>query len=190
MNCRIAREHIHCEIDNELPPALQALLAGHLNACESCRRFRSDLRTIYATMRGLGGVDEPTSKPATPLVFRHSRIIRWRSVLATAAALALCVTTWWAVRGLRVESEPVVIVAKGNGETQSVVESNASTAETDTATHVGRERPRARVSVTSKADIITVPMETHNPNVTIIWLYETSKTVSAPSRSRGESPSS
>ncbi|MGP0063068.1 MAG: hypothetical protein ACLQGP_05620 [Isosphaeraceae bacterium] len=54
LRCEAASELSSRELDESLPRLDRAALHCHLLACNSCRRFREQIRTIRETVRGRG----------------------------------------------------------------------------------------------------------------------------------------
>ena len=177
MNCTTARRCVQLELDGELPRRRGAALQQHLRTCESCRQVHRQLAAIQTAMHELAGESELPHPRGPALDFGHRRAIRWRAGLAAAAVLVLCVGGWLATSAVRTDAP----------ERPVIVQNHANTPVPETLD------PRLLVEVTfdPASDVIAVPIETENPNVTIIWVYPTWKTAKAPVEpSAGPPPSS
>jgi len=190
MNCRVARDYIQRELDDELGAVEQSRLAAHLEFCEACRRLQADFSAMRAKMGRMATTSGDSHRSDATLVFAGPRVVPWRPVFAAAAAIALCATTWWIVGNRAVQREPLAIVDRIGHEMPRTGDGQSGPAVADNRAVDRSPRPDVRVSVTSDRDIITMPVKTANPNVTIIWVYETVKTAKAGSEAEAEPSSS
>lgn len=190
MNCQVARNYIQRELDDELGPVERSRLAAHLESCEACRRQQADLSVIRATMGRMAATTSDLARSDAPLIFATPRAVPWRPALAAAAAIALCATTWWIVGNPAAQPEPSPIVVRIDDTMPRASDDPSRVAVADIKAVDRPSPPRVQISVTSDVDIISMPVKTANPNVTIIWVYETMKTAKARSEAEAELPSS
>ncbi len=165
MRCTKAQRGLQLELDNEIDARQQRQLHEHLTACPACRAYRQQLGLVHARMSRLAEATEQTCVAAEcVLPSSPHRAPRWAAgVIAAAATLAIAAIGWWSFgSGVPVSSEHLV---------SNVVESRRS------------EPPpapsRPDVQVTFGPDVIAVPMESKNPNVTILWVYGNVQKLSA-----------
>ena len=87
--CERAREWASLRLDDELSPLEEELLVRHLETCEGCRAFESNVRWATDVMR-LTAAERPSRRVTIPA---RPAAGRWagprRAALAAAAALAL-----------------------------------------------------------------------------------------------------
>jgi len=187
MNCKTAQHAIQRQLDGELTPAKQKTLAAHLQHCGPCRRLQADLTTLQTTMQRLAATTRDLEQPVPTSNTASPRRIPWRSALtATAAAVALCLGTWWIIGKPHEQKEPATIVTRADNTHQQATDGLPTT---DIDTPGKPSQPRVRVTVKSSTDVITVPIETDRPNVTIIWMYETTKTAQTRHNADSRQPS-
>lgn len=170
MNCKAAQHWMQLELDEELPEDDVAALADHLNGCPACTQVREQLWTLRSAMRELteatgGGpdLDKPRAWEPAPRPRRFARV----AGLAAAAIIAIIIGIW------------LVRPPASNGPAQPmIVERPAPSEASETAVMPPeppevrpQPRPLVRVEFDSPENVIAVPYETRNPNVTIIWLY-------------------
>jgi anti-sigma factor RsiW len=87
--CERAREWASLRLDGELSPLEEELLVRHLETCEECRTFESNVRWATDVMR-LTAAERPSQRvtiPARPAAGKW--VAPRRAALAAAAALAL-----------------------------------------------------------------------------------------------------
>jgi predicted anti-sigma-YlaC factor YlaD len=174
MNCSTARRRIHRELDGELARKEQAALLEHLDSCNACRRAYQDLTQLRSALSELARATEPPGEHRAPIALSSPSRIPWRSAIAVAASLVLVLTGWWMIRGPRAHRAMNTIVQIEKAAPVSHQE-NAKPADAPSATAIAGKAPRARVRVQNQ-DVIVRPVETANPDVTIIWIYETTRT--------------
>ena len=174
MDCRIARQYIHAELDGELPAERQAALGEHLRACDTCRSARLQLQAIRSAMRRLAAASEPAELAPAPIPFSAIQRAAWPAIpawgWAAAAVIVLCLAGWMAkdmVRHSPAEPSPVAIRPDRPAEPPVVVAKVPQPAPRETA----------EITIQTPPDTIVVPYKTQNPRVKVFWLYKVTTTV-------------
>lgn len=173
MNCSNAQDAIQLDLDGELPAHLRAVLDAHLRACADCRERHRQIAAIQTAVHGLAEASDQMHAPMPSIDFVRPRRLSWRSGLAAAAVVALCFGTWLMANRLHSNAPapaPQIVQAP---PTIGPVEPQAAEMSPP------KQRPNVTVSFSNADDVIAVPVETENPNVTIIWVYHTVKTAKA-----------
>jgi ferric-dicitrate binding protein FerR (iron transport regulator) len=91
--CDRAREWVSLRLDDELSPLEEELLARHLEICEDCRAFESNVRWATDVMR-MTTAERPSRRvtiPARPAGARWAGPRRAAAAAATALALGALV---------------------------------------------------------------------------------------------------
>jgi hypothetical protein len=110
----------------------------------------------------------------------------WRRVWAAAAVLAVGVGLWLAMSLLNVKRpEAMQVVRHETSPVSSPVEPVA------VVTHDQQPDPRSLVFVEFEkpSDLIVIPVQTRNPNVTILRIYPAIKTAEVSAKPQGKQPS-
>ena len=175
MNCATARHNMQRDLYGELSPARRASLSVHLARCERCREAQAQLASIRAAMCGLAETSEPLQAAMPSIDFGHRWAFPWRAGLA-AAIVALCVGAWLAAGSLQTDTPAPPMIAQARPEPP--------------ATKTPDPRSLVKVTFDSPGDVIAVPIETANPNVTIVWIYPTMGTAKAPREAAVQLPPS
>lgn len=199
MNCKKVRHLIQLDLDGDLPPDRRTALDAHLAACEDCRGVRQQLGAVLTATRQSAG---PEKADACAMDFAPYRSGSWRMGLAAAAAIALLVGGYVAVRTAQSPGEPSAPprIAEAppaqprpcsdGAEVSPMAAGNQATS-TDLR---AATRPDAgslvQVTFPEEEELIVVPIETQNPNVTIMWVYPTIRTAKAPVEPSDEPPPS
>jgi anti-sigma factor RsiW len=152
-------------IDDELSPKERVDFEKHLSACSECRR---DLTTHRCFKRMIAAVrDDITVHDAATIELIQSRVRvqvrRARLFAATkafAAALFIGLGVW-------------TYLVRDNALRQTLQLPAATPVEADRMVAVDEPRPVVQVDVADDAGYLAVPLETSNPNLTIIWFHPT-----------------
>ena len=182
MNCKRARVWIHGELDGDLSPGRRTALADHLARCDACREVHRQFSMMRVGLTRLAAAtDEPEGGAGGGRIELPARRgVPWRTGLAVAATIALCVTVWRAV-----DWEPSARL-----QPTMIAETGPQPSVSEPAPEVVDPRSQVEVTFDPNADLLTMPIETGNPNVTIIWVYPTIRTARATEDSTKESKSS
>lgn len=168
MNCRKAQKCIQFEIDGELPADLRGPFARHLDECAPCRRIRAHMRLMTDTLSGFAA---PTR--AGPSL-RFNRDVdpmqRWRIPLAAVAAIAALLTGWMVVNQRHVPLTPVRVANAPRSGTNVPAPATGKPSE-PLALGANAEPPKVRVLIAPESNVIALPVETRNPNITILRIY-------------------
>ena len=148
--CAACREQIDLRMDGMLDAALQSKLADHLSQCAACRRYDAAQQALSGNLAALSRVADALAVQQP----RKSRVIpNWMHVGRVAAALVFAVLcTWSFVRRPSiypdVDPRPIPRVSRPPVQLAVSVEP------------VDNERR------------IAIPIETDNPRVHMVWLYD------------------
>ena len=180
MNCNSAQHALQCDLDGELTPLRKRALRRHLAACETCRIAVQQHASIRSAMTRLAAASAaapgggrlarlskqkgPTSASST-----HHPSMHWQRYAAVAAVVALCITGWRIVAQLRHNRRPEIAATQPQPEPPT-------TPSVPTA-----PRPVVRVDFDPSADVIAIPKPSHNPNITVLWIYPAIRTAEAKS---------
>lgn len=166
ISCATFREQIELRADDALDAQVEAQLERHLSQCSAClhydaaqRTLSGDLTTLSRIAHSLAAIE--SSKPPRRLHWLHAG-----RIAAAVAFAILC--TWTFVR--RPEPKPVIDSTPVKNE--SIV-ADAS--------------PSVRFAVSldpaEQGRRFTIPVETENPQIHMVWLYDAAspETDAAPS---------
>jgi anti-sigma factor RsiW len=167
MNCRQAQNCIQLEVDAELPAELREPLTHHLDQCETCRHVRIQMRLMTRTLKQFAA---PTlGSPALRFDRDTDPMRRWRIPLAAAASIAILLAGWMAVHPRPASTIPPLASGTPPFHTDSPphpVEKNVVSLAKSTA-----PKPEVRVLISPESNVIALPVETRNPNITILKIY-------------------
>ena len=161
MRCSKANRYIHLDLDGELSPRQSAGLAQHLGQCPSCWRLHRDLTLLHAAAAGLRNGHASAFIQTRSLRLADHRV-RWAMVVGVAAALAFALVASKLIK--RGPNAPELIARK-TIESQGPAEAAAPIPQ------------RVHVELAANVDSITVRHPTHRPNITLMWIYPTVKSV-------------
>lgn len=155
--CATCREQIDLRIDGMLDASLQSQLADHLSQCAACRRYDATQRALSGDLSALSRVAEVV---AAPRVSARRWAPNWMHTGKVAAALAFAVLcTWTFVRksSIKLNESPAPVARDSTGDDPST-------------------RPPVRFAVsvepTEAASRFAIPIETTNPRIHMVWLYD------------------
>ncbi|MHC4441891.1 MAG: anti-sigma factor family protein [Planctomycetota bacterium] len=170
MICRTAKKYIQLDLDYQLDEPRQAALQQHLIACSSCRQQQQQLLAIKSAIHQLAHGEYTMGRDSLPshsLNFEQPRQFPWPTAIAAAAAITLLITGWLTLNIPQTDSRPQQpVIAK----TQKVEHPLAAAI----------PKLPENVRVTFDNDVISVPIKSDNPNVTILWVYPAIKTADKP----------
>jgi hypothetical protein len=159
----------------------QGRFEAHLADCPACSLALRQQRRIDRLLAGVAACAEPAPPALVGRIegriraFRLRRARRWALGLSTAAAALLAVGLWLAAREQSTTPELAPIV-------ENPVEPEADPPQAPPLAQLASDpQPPARVSLANASDGIVVPVETSNPNVSIVWIYR----AVTPARSAG-----
>jgi hypothetical protein len=157
-----------------------AVLDAHLATCGECRTVGRQTAAIQRAIRRLAAETELKQTALPSIDFRARRTIPWRPALAAAAAaLVICAGTWLATSHLKIGAG---LPLPPNHDDTRALAPETRTPEPETRNPSPDPRSLVRVRFEPASDVIAVPVETANPNVTIIWVYPTVRTAEAPDK--------
>jgi len=117
--CDRAREYASRSFDGELSDFERALLESHLERCEPCRLYSSELEEIVSQLR-----EAPLEKLPHPVALPSRSRVRARAlqvgVAAAAAAVAVTATLVGVSQSKRPSGEPATNIAAIVAERQDV----------------------------------------------------------------------
>ncbi len=149
--CRQLDDYQNGDLDAAGVTAFEA----HLAACEECRRNVE----LDGRLNGLLASARPVAPPLlTARIEREVRrerrfqLLRRAALLATAAAVLVAVM--WQSFGQRHESV-----------------ATPKTARAPEVATVAPSRPEVRITFPDEANVIARPLESKNPQVSIVWIY-------------------
>lgn len=154
-----------------------ARFRAHLAECPDCTRKIDDERRIDRLLAQGAAKLQPVPPALIGRIedeirsMRRRRVIRWAFGLSTAVAVALAAAVWLTLQTGRLAPGPKPIVQKPteaeNGEHDAA----------SPARPASEGEARARVTLADRTEGIVVPLETSNPNVSIVLIYPTVKPV-------------
>ncbi len=172
-----------------LPEDEAARFESHLAGCSACRREIDQQQKLD---RLLGPAAEHLGPAPSSLIdridrqlrsIRRRRLVRLACGLTTASVLAVAVGVW-------LGSHPAGGPSARQPVVQRHVEPETGQGEVEPAAQLASDvLLPARVSLADPSEAILVPLETSNPNVSIVWVYPTVMPAHAPSDpAAGKSP--
>ena len=173
----------------ELSPGRSARFEGHLAGCPACRRALDHQRHIDRLLLQAAGQLEPGPSSLIDRIEKElraenrRRTVRSAWGLSAAAAVVLGLGLWLAEGHFHASDLSQPIVQK---ETKPATEPDPL----DPPTPAPRDPPRARVSLADRSSAIVLPVETENPNVTLVWVYPTVRPLQAAGAPAIDYPSS
>jgi anti-sigma factor RsiW len=115
MNCHEAARLLDPYVDDELSSDESASLAGHVEACASCRHQLEERQALRHMIRGLPYYRAPDRLRSTVVAGRQpirlkAPVFQWAAAAVVVAALAsaLLVRTWWTAHTTSAIAETVV----------------------------------------------------------------------------------
>ncbi len=181
MHCRRARNLVQRELDGELSFRDACALKAHLTACVDCREWQRQHVLLQSAIRQVVATgDASLWECPLPVAPRGRRI--WSAAAVVAAGIGI----WMALSHLSVKPpEATQMVATDASPVASPVEPAV------TATPEARPDPRTLVQVEfdDPDERIVIPVQTRNPNVTILRMYPVIKTAQASAKSQDKRPS-
>lgn len=155
--CTACREQIDLRMDGMLDASLQSQLADHLSMCAACRRYDAAQGALSGDLSALSRVAEVLAAPRVPA---RRWAPNWMHTGKVAAALAFAVLcTWTFVRqpSIRHQSAPAPVPITSADNPSDVP-------------------PPIRFAVSvdpvDEDKRFTIPIQTDNPRVHIVWLYD------------------
>jgi hypothetical protein len=143
-------------LDGALDPVSQREVDAHLMACDSCRSAFAAHGRMAAQLRSLGHLADSVAD--APRGVRGARFAT--RLIRIAAAIAIVAGGAWLARQLLTAPGETQIAQKGGGSE-------------DPGFDGSDERPFEPVIQLVKDDgRISVPVESNNPRIHIVWLYE------------------
>lgn len=176
MICKTAKKYIQRELDGELDREQWTDLQHHLFKCDTCRQFQQHMFAIQSAIHELIDVSQLSVSKAPTVDFGRPRTIPWRTGLAAAAIIALFFAGWLTFNIPQTDSPSQPVIAKAQ--------------KVDHPLAAAISKLPDNVRVTFDDDVISVPIKSENPNVTIIWIYQTVKTANKSNNSNGPPPDS
>jgi hypothetical protein len=150
-------------LGNWLTEPERAAFAAHLKECPQCQKAMGEQQAITQLLAMALTSEAPVLAGLSERIEKHMRSARRRRLAGQVAALAALVTlacgvALWLRRPAHPESKairPDIAVAP-----RQVPQANDA-------------RPPAPVEVAfqGSSDVLALPIETHNPTITLIWVY-------------------
>ena len=166
--CAACREQIDLRMDGMLDASLQSQLADHLAQCSACRQYDAAQQALSGNLSALSRVAELL---AAPQLQQSRKTSNWMHTGKVAAALAFAVLcTWTFVRQPSNHHPP--------GPAPVTINSPDNVSDAPPPI-----RFAASVDLVDEDDRFTIPIQTDNPRVHMVWLYDSVSPVvdSAPS---------
>lgn len=142
-------------LDGDLPEIERLDFEAHLTMCETCRQA-VELDRRWGGLLAAAGPVAPASltRNILAVVERHRRLRLARAValIGLAASLAFAVARWNVDR-------PRVPVARTNDPSASQPIASAD------------QRPEVHITIAPESRLLALPLESKNPQVSIVWLY-------------------
>lgn len=163
--CGTYREQIDLRLDGMLDAVLDARLSAHLAQCAGCRRYIAAQQTLSGDLATLSRAADVLAAPRTIQTHKMPDRLHAGRVAAAIALAVLC--TWTFVR--RAPIHPNIrsaSVAVQQAEDAPVLSTPIQFA--------------ASVEPLDGATRFAIPLETDNPRVHMVWLYDTVASESDP----------
>lgn len=144
-------------LNHDLSEKEEIRFLSHLKTCENCRQFVEEQQTIEGLLVEAvqsESVSESLMTKVDQAIIRR-RVMKWSASIA--ALLLLAVGTWWLMR--EGKQTPRVTQPEPSMPTPEI--------------KVVQEPPSVEVVANTNRDVIVVPIETDDPNITMIWVYPT-----------------
>jgi hypothetical protein len=153
------------DVDGELNDRQRRALTEHLEVCSACRAHQRQLAQMRDGMSRLSALTAESGASSEWLLpNRRRHLPRWAAGLTAAAAvLAIAAVGWWSLGSPAPGSSEHVVKHDGDAHPSEQT----------------KTPPLPDVQVTFGSDVIAVPMKSKNPNVTILWIYENVRKLSA-----------
>jgi len=167
-----------------LLPAEAAAFERHLSECEACRREQALQQSIDGTLARPEEVFGPPPPGLAARVERHAQTARRRRRVQTAvlgAAIAASLLVVLVVGGLNTRqmdgpSQPLVVTPSPPEIESAKDEAAAEQVASDPApASFERLMPSTEVTLTDPSSGIVVDRQSHNPDITVVWVYPTSR---------------
>ena len=175
MNCTRAQHALQLDLDGELTPLRKRALRRHLADCDACRvavqqhnaihGAMSCLAATSATAPGGGRLARLSKQESVPdsAYSPHHHSTPWRRYAVIAAAVALCITGW------RIAAQ----IHHGRVTHIALIPPAPNPPTAPAAP------PLVRIEFDPAADVIAIPKPSHNPNITVLWIYPAIRTAEA-----------
>jgi anti-sigma factor RsiW len=182
MNCRKARECIQLQLDGELSRHDAIELAGHLAACPDCRTARRQFLAISGALSEISVLTGGSAASLIPAI--RSRPLAWRGWFAAAAAIAIALTGWLMMHQSVRTPHAIIVVKRSDTNGQIITPTSPNAAQ---AVAVAPVADTVRVNFSQDSNVLAVPVQTRNPNITILRLYPKIQLASSrdPAREQG-----
>ena len=111
--CNRARQWISLEVDGDVSQIERAMLANHLDGCQTCRVFASDVSAFHRMLSEtpMEALSRPIELPRRARTFAFSRVAVVAPAAAAIVALGVGVGAWQARRPVEASSSRVVPIA-------------------------------------------------------------------------------
>ena len=160
-----------------------ARFEAHLAHCPACREETADQRGIDRLLARGAAQRAPTPSSLVDRIegqirsLRRRRVIRTALALSAAAAVVLAVGVWLIPQNDGTPAGPTTHAGASSIAEERIKrepDSHADRHEAAPPAQLASDgKPRVRVSLADPAEAILVPVETSNPNVSIVWIYPT-----------------
>jgi anti-sigma factor RsiW len=177
MNCSQAQYAILLDLDGEVTPARRRALRRHLRGCSACHEILRQHTAIHGAMARLAAISPLARQTGDSPATTCGHGLRWRSFVAAAAVVALCVGGWWIATQLCRERAREMAVAPQGTEHPSPLA--AGKIVPPSPAQPVDVRPLVRVDFDPASELIAVPKPTRNPNITVLWIYPAVRTAEA-----------
>lgn len=160
MNCHEATRLIDAWLDGELSAAQQRALKGHLAGCDDCRRACETQSALSADLKALGRAADELADPAQSMARHGARTVPrwWTAPLRVAAVVAISAGALLLARAwLGPPRDAHDVPPRLHVDAESMTREPA-------------ERPA--VILAADRSQMTVEVESSNPRIRIVWLYD------------------
>lgn len=163
--CDAYRDQIERRVDGLRDAEFEASLAAHLSRCRECRDYEQAQRALSVDLTVLSRVAHELTAPS---VAANPTGSGWIRIATRAAAIALVILGTW------------TIVRKPNA--MPIAPSSPPIAGTSNAPQLERRPIRfaAHVEPLNATTRFAVPIETDNPRVHVVWLYDSLNEIQEP----------
>jgi anti-sigma factor RsiW len=149
-------------LDNDLPPAERDEFLAHLPDCPPCRDEVREHLAVREILTRAVAASKPAPQQLSARIERKINASRRRRAVALLAAAALLLlgaglTFWW----FPPREKPAVPKPMVKLDSPRVVPEK----------NVEPKPPHIEVVFEKQKYLITVPVKTDNPNITMIWVY-------------------
>ena len=172
-------DHLDDYLAGWLSADATASFEAHLADCPACREEVAHGQRIDRLLAQGSGHLEPVPPSLVDRIEGRIRSLRRRRVIRVALGLSAAVAVVLAVGVWLVPQDDGAAVGPERPPGRGAVAETPVEWEPDghevasPAQPPSDDEPRVRVSLADPAEAILVPMETSNPNVSIVWVYPT-----------------